>query len=157
MKTIFTTIMIGLCILAMHRTASADGKKLVLVVAKGSAVTNLSRDAIKRCFLGDPTSAGGKTLVPFNMLPSSSERQGFDKAVLGMSPDEVSRYWVDRKVRGQSGAPRALPSAAHVAKVAAKFPNAIGYLPADQLTSDIQAVSIDGVPYTDTRYNIVTH
>jgi hypothetical protein len=62
------------------------------------------------------------------------------KELLGMSPDEVGRYWIDRKVRGQSAAPRSLPSAAHVAKVAAKFPGAIGYLPADQLTSDIQAV-----------------
>ena len=73
-----------------------------------------------------------------------------------MSPDEVGRYWVDRKVRGQSGAPRSLPSPAHIAKVVAKFPHAIGYLPADQLTGDVQAVMVDGVSYTDTRYTITT-
>jgi len=105
---------------------------------------------------GEQISAGDKPLTPFNASPNSPDRIGFDKAVLGMSPDEVGRFWVDRKVRGQSGAPRSLPSPAHVAKVAAKFPGAIGYLPADQMTSDIQAVAVDGVAYTDARYNIVT-
>ena len=156
MRAILTSIVIGLCLFTLGRTAGADGKKLVVVVAKGSSVTNLSRDDLKRCFLGEPVSAGDKPLVPFNLAPGTPERSGFDKAVLGMSPDEVGRYWVDRKVRGQSAAPRSLPSAAHVAKVAAKFPGAIGYLPADQMTSDIQAVSVDGVPYTDARYSIVT-
>ena len=155
MKAIFASIVIGLCLLATGRTAAADGKKLVVVVAKGSSVTNLSREDLKRCFTGEAVSAGGKTLVPFNLPPSSPERTGFDKAVLGMTPEEVGRFWVDLKVRGQSAAPRALPSAAHVAKVAAKFPGAIGYLPADQLTSDIQPVAVDGMAYTDARYDIV--
>jgi hypothetical protein len=136
--------------------AHADGAKLVVVVAKGSAVTNISRSDLKRCFTGDTVTAGGKALVPFNAAPGTPERTGFDKAVLGMSPDEAGKYWIDRKVRGQSAAPRALPSPAHIAKVAAKFPGAIGYLPADQMTADIQAVSIDGVAYTDAKYNIVS-
>lgn len=156
MKAILTSIVIGLCILAVGRTASADNKKLVVVVAKGSKVTNLSREDLKRCFLGEAVSAEGKPLAAFNLPPSSPERAGFDQSVLGMSPEQVARYWIDRKVRGQGAAPRALPSAAHVARVAAKFPGAIGYLLVSQMTSDVQAVSIDGIPYTDDRYNIVT-
>jgi hypothetical protein len=143
-------------LVALGRPAAADTKKLVVVVAKGSSMTNISRSDLKRVFTGDTVSADGKPLVPFNANTNTPERTGFDKAVLGMSPDEVGRYWVDRKVRGQSAAPRSLPSAAHIAKVTAKFPGAISYLPADQLTSDIQAVSVDGVAYTDGKYNIVT-
>lgn len=154
MKTNIVSIVIALCLTAFGGSALADGKKLVVVVAKGSSVTNVSRGDLKRCFTGDSVSVGDKTLVPFNAAPNTPERAGFDKAVLGMSPDEVGRFWVDRKVRGQGAAPRSLPSPAHVAKVAAKFPGAIGYLTADQLTSDIQAVSVDGVPYTDAKYNI---
>jgi hypothetical protein len=147
---------IGLCLVVIGGSARADGNKLVVVVAKGSQVTNISRSDLKRCFTGEPVAVADKTLVPFNAAPSTPERSGFDKAVLGMSPDDVGRFWIDRKVRGQSAAPRSLPSAAHVAKVAAKFPNAIGYLQVDQMTSDIQAVAVDGVAYTDARYNIVT-
>ena len=155
MKTALAILVIGLCVV-LGRSAFADGKKLVVVVAKGSSLTNISRADLKRCFTSESVSGGGKPLVPFNAATSSADRIGFDKAVLGMSPDDVGRFWVDRKVRGQSGAPRALPSAAHIAKVAAKFPGAIGYLPVDQMTSDIQPVTVDGIPYTDARYDIVT-
>ena len=153
MKIAITSIVIALC--ALVGVVHADSKKLVVVVGKGAGLTNISRGDLKRCFLGESVNGGGKTLVPFNAATATPERTGFDKAVLGMSPDEVGRFWVDRKVRGQGGAPRSLPSAAHIAKVAAKFPGAIAYLPEDQLTTDIQPVQVDGVSYTDGHYNIV--
>jgi len=145
---------LGLAIAA--NPARADKTKLVVVVVKGSPVTNISKTDLKHCFEGDAVSEGGKTLVPFNAEAKTPERAGFDHAVLGMSPDEVGRFWVDRKVRGQSAAPRSLPSIAHVQKVVAKFPGAIGYLPADQVTADLQAVKVDGVAYTDGGYSLFT-
>src|SRR5687767_5118296 len=114
MKTTIAFIVAGLCLLMLRHPAHAESKKLVVVVAKGSPVTNIARSDLKRAFTGDSVSAGGKTLVPFNAQPNTPERSGFDKAVLGMTPDEVGRYWIDRKVRGQSAAPRSLPSAAHI-------------------------------------------
>ena len=144
-------------IVVIAGSAAADGKKLVVVVAKGSQVTNISRSDLKREFLAETVFGDDDTpLVPFNAAPGTPERIGFDRRVLGMSPDEVGRYWVDRKVRGEKGAPRSLPSLAHIAKVVAKFPHAIGYLPADQLTGDVQAVKVDGVSYTDARYPLTT-
>jgi hypothetical protein len=150
-----TYIMLCFAVLASSRIAAADGKKLVIVVAKGSELTSISRSDLKHCFLGESVSGGGKTLVPFNASIGGAERSAFDRTVLGMSPDDVGQFWVNRKIRGQSSAPRSL-SNAHVAKVVAKFPAAIGYLPADQLTPDLQAVALDGVPYTDARYNVGT-
>lgn len=134
------------------RPAAAEGQKLVVVVAKGSAVKALSRSELKRIFLGETVSVGGATLVPFNSAPGAPPRVAFDQEILGMSAAEVGRYWVDRKVRGQSGAPRSLPSMAHVLKVVAKFPGAISYVPADQLNAGVQPVAIDGVAHTDAKY-----
>jgi hypothetical protein len=156
-KAILLTVLCFAAVTALRAgAASADHQKLVVVVAKGSPITNISHSDLKHCFLGDPVADGDKTLVPFNTNPNTSERAGFDRAVLGMSPDEVGRFWVDRKVRGQSGAPRALPSPAYVAKVAAKFPGAISYLAVDQLTADVQPVKVDGVAYTDASYSIMS-
>jgi len=152
----FTYIVMWFALLAWPRIAGADGKKLVVVVAKGSELKSISRGKLKHCFLGDSVSEGGKTLVPFNASIEAPERSGFDRAVLGMSRDEVGEFWVNRKVRGQSAAPRALPSNAHMAKIVAKFPAAIGYLPVDQLTPELQPVAVDGVPYTDPHYDIAT-
>lgn len=140
--------------LGASRPAAADGAKLVVVVSKGSPIKSLSRNELRRAFLGEPVSAKDITLVPFNSPPGTPPRAGFDQAILGMSPAEVGRFWVDRKVRGQPGAPRSLPSIAHVLKVVAKFPGAVSYVPADQLTAAVQPVAVDGVTYTDERYPI---
>jgi hypothetical protein len=156
MKTTIASLVVGLSLMVLGGSARAEARKLVVVVAKGSSVTNISHGDLKRCFLGEPVAAGGKALVPFNAAPNTPDRAGFDKAVLGMTPNEVGKFWVERKIRGQSGAPRALPSVAHIVKVAAKFPGAISYVPADQLTGEIQAVAVDGVAHTDARYNIIT-
>jgi len=145
---------LALCLAAS--IAHADGKKLVVVVARGSSLTNISRVDLKRCFERDPVSSGDKQLVPFNASSGSPERIGFDRAVLGMDAGEVGRFWVDRKVRGQSDAPRALPSAAYVVKVVAKFPGAIGYVTQDQLTPELQPVKVEGVAYTDPSYSITS-
>ena len=149
-----TRVFAIVAVLCWIGTAHADPAKLVVIVAKGSKITNISMRNLKRGYAGDPFSADDERLVPFNAPVGSSERAGFDRRVLGMSPAEVGRYWIDRKVRGQSGAPRSLPSAAHMVKVVAKFPHAIGYVSAEQLTADVQPVAVDGIPYTDARYPI---
>jgi hypothetical protein len=147
----FAVVMLMLC----ARFAAADGKKLVVVVAKGSAVTNVSRVDLRRCFSGDAIDVAEVRLAPFNAEPNTDARAGFDLSVLGMTPDQVGRFWVDRKVRGEGAAPRSL-AAIYLAKVIAKFPGAIGYLTVDQLTADVKAIKVDGVSYDDPRYSIVT-
>lgn len=155
-RTLLLILCSLLALLAGARTATAGRQKLVVVVAKGSPVTSISLTDLKRCFLGDRVTAHDRVLVPFNSPPRTSERTGFDRSALGMSPDDVGRFWIDRKVRGQSGAPRDLPSVAYVTKVVAKFPGAIGYLAVDALGPDVQPVLVDGVAYTDAAYPLTT-
>jgi hypothetical protein len=142
-------------LLGLTGLASADAKKLVVVVAKTSSVTSVSRLELKRSFLGEPITIGSVRLVPFNAEPRSDTRAGFDLTVFGMTPDQIGRFWVDRKVRGQGAAPRSLPPI-HLAKVIAKFPGAIGYLRVDQLTADVKVIKVDGLAYDDPRYTIMT-
>jgi hypothetical protein len=130
--------------------AAADG--LVLVVAKGSSVTNVTRADLNRIFSGDAVKIDGEPVVPFALAPSLAERHAFDQVVLGMSPDEVSKYWIDRRIRGQGNPPKSAPSPEVMAKVVASFPAAIGYLPVSALTATVKPVSIDGKAYTDRGY-----
>ncbi len=135
------------------RHAAADGAKLVVVVGAKSAATSITRLQLKRAFLGESITVGDVRLAPFNAEPNTAERAGFDRTVLGMSPEETGRFWIDRKVRGQGAAPRSLP-AVHLPKVVAKFPGAISYLRVDQLTRDVRALKVDGLAHTDPRYSI---
>jgi hypothetical protein len=130
-------------------------RAMVVVVAKDSKVTGLSMMELKRCFSGDAVVVADQRLIPFNYPAGSTERIAFDRAALGMSPEEVGRFWVDRKIRGESSAPHALPSAAHVKKIVAKFPGAIAYLPIDELTGDVRAIALDGVRPGASGYPIM--
>ena len=140
--------------LLTHSAHAGPSAKLVVVVAKDSPINNLSTSELKRAFLSDNVVIAGKKLVPFNFGLGTLERIGFDRCVLGMTDEVARRFWVDRKIRGQAEAPRALPSAAVVVKVATTFPGAIGYVRASDLRPEVRAVKIDGVAYNEPGYSI---
>jgi ABC-type amino acid transport substrate-binding protein len=127
--------------------ARALGVRLVLIV-------DLSKTELKRLYMSEPVVVAGIKLVPFNYTPGTPERTGFDRAVLGLSPDQVGRLWIDRRVRGQLPAPRAMPSTIYMIKVVEVFPNAIGYAPENKLSGLVQPVRIDGVSFRDPGYGI---
>ncbi|HTE52574.1 MAG TPA: hypothetical protein VK698_17100 [Kofleriaceae bacterium] len=129
----------------------ATKKRLVVIVGRDSPVTDLSRIELNRMFTGSVVYVAKLRLVPFNFPPASRERTSFDGTMLGMSPAEVGRFWMDRKIRGQSGAPRSLP-AAYVVKLVARLPGAIGYVAEDQLTPAVRAIRVGGLAYTDATY-----
>lgn len=123
-------------------------RALVVVVAKASKVKSLSKAELRRCFSGDAVVVNDVRLIPFNFAPGLPERLAFDRGVLGLSPEEVGRYWVDRKIRGERQAPRALPGAPTILRIVVHFPGAIGYVPADQVTDDVAVVQIEGLALT---------
>jgi hypothetical protein len=134
------------------RAADVPPGTLVVVVGQATGVTDLTTGDLRRMYLGESVSSGATTLVPFNASPNSAERNAFEKLALGMSSDELGRFWVDRKIRGQSDPPRALPSPAYVVKVVAKFPAALSYITVDKITPETKPVKIDGKTYTDPGY-----
>lgn len=138
---------------AMTRVVNADERtRLVVVVAKTSPVNELSLAELRRMYMGEPLDSGGQRLIPFNHGPSLKERIAFDKLVLGMSPQEVSRYWVDRRIRGQSGSPKAIDPADVHQRVVVKLPGAVGYVRIDELRDDVKIVRIDGKAPNDRDY-----
>jgi len=126
--------------------------RLVLVVAKGSPIVDITRADLKQVFLSETTTVNGHKVVPFNFETKAVQRIAFDQIVLGMSVDEIGRFWIDRKIRGQRPAPRAVPSLAYMVKLVQVFPGAIGYLLENELPADIQALTIGGISHKDPRY-----
>jgi hypothetical protein len=138
---------------AMIEVVNAEERtRLVVVVANTSRINGLSLAELRRMYLGDPVDSGGQRLIPLNHAPSTKERLAFDKLVLGMSEEEVSRYWVDRKIRGQSGAPKAIDPADVHQRVVAKLAGAVGYVRSSELREDVKVVRIDGKAPTDRGY-----
>ena len=126
---------------------------LAVVVSADDVQRDISFNDLKALFMGRPISGrGGHALVPFNLVADSEARVAFDKRVLGMNPDKVSAYWIDRKIRGQRGAPRAIPSSDILKAVLAKVPHSIGYLPASQAGGPVRVVSVDGMMPEHPKY-----
>lgn len=128
--------------------AEAEGgpRDLAVVVAADSSIQSLTLYELKLLYKGDQLAGpGGKPFVPLNRGPNSPDRVVFDRSVLGMTPDAVARYWIDRKIRGQSGAPKAVDPAELVKKVVARLDGAISYVPAHQVAGGgVKVVAIDG-------------
>jgi hypothetical protein len=134
----------------------AGGEELAVVVGPKSSVSGLSFYELKQLYMGErlktPT---GEWMVPLNRKKDTSERIGFDDSVLGMSPDVVGSYWIDRKIRGQSGPPKAIASAALILKLVEKVPGAIGYVALSE-AKDVKIVKIDGKLPGQSGYGIGT-
>ncbi|HEY1534538.1 MAG TPA: hypothetical protein VGF76_10980, partial [Polyangiaceae bacterium] len=76
-----------------ERRASADPVRLQLITAKANAIRDLSLADLRQIYRGRRISIAGVKLVPFNHPPNTPDRVAFDRIVLGMSPEEVGRYW----------------------------------------------------------------
>ncbi len=123
---------------------AAGGAPVAVVVSSKLSVDDISLGDLKRLYKGSPVMAGGKSLVPLTYPKSSRERQRFDEAVLGMSPDQVSLYWIDRKIRGQAGAPKAIDSEAVLVKVVSKVDGTIGFVGPGAVIPGVKVLRVDG-------------
>lgn len=145
----------GLTVPAGAVNAAQPKVRLAVVVAKNSSLTELSFSELKRLYLGDTVSGpGGRKLIPLTQVPTSRDRVGFDRAVLGMSAESVARYWIDRKIRGQSGPPKAIDSIEVLQRLVSSVDGAIGYVRPDQVRGDVKVLRIDGLLPSDANYRV---
>jgi hypothetical protein len=149
-----TLVLIATSGYALPVDAGESRIRLALVVGKESPVSDVSLPDLKRLYLGEHVNAAGQRLIPLNLAPLMRERTGFDKAVLNMTPDAIARYWVDRKIRGDSGPPKSLDSADLVQRVVARLDGAIGYAPAAEIRPDVKVIRVDGKLPNDGGYSL---
>ena len=133
--------------------SSASSPPLVVViVADGHSLTNVSKAELRRLFLRNTKEIDGQTLVPLNHPPGTNMRVAFDRLVLGMEEAEVGRYWIDRRIRGESGPPRTVGPPPLLRKVVSRLPGAISYVRADEVDDSVQVLRIDGKVPSDPGY-----
>jgi len=129
----------------------AADQPLVVIVAATSPLQDISRANLRRAFLSEPTGGPGGKMIPLNQPPGTPGRAQFDKAVLGLAGDDVARFWIDQRIRGQGGAPRAIP-AAMLTRVVPQLVGSIGYIRANEIVPGVKVVTIDGKKPGDPGY-----
>jgi ABC-type phosphate transport system substrate-binding protein len=145
MKKIAIALAITIAAVGWHGTSVAgpDAKDDIVVVAnKGFSAKSLSREDLRPVF--QTTKAqwpDGSSAVPLNLADDSLVRHGFDAAVLGLDPDRVARFWVDRKIRGGERPPRKVSNASAVLRAVAGDKGAVGYVSASEVNDTVKVVA----------------
>jgi hypothetical protein len=144
----------SLCALpSVERSArAAERITLAVFVAKDSNVQNLKLSELRRIFRADDNSFSGQPAVPFNHTARSNDRIGFDQTVLHMNAEEVSRFWIDRKIRGLPGPPRAVDSLSQLLRLVSHTSGGVGYARPNQVTNEVRVIRIDGKLPSEVGY-----
>jgi hypothetical protein len=149
------TLMVVLVALAPRPVRAGNDLALAVIVAPGSKLTSISLADLRRVFESERlTDPDGNRLIALNHPPKTVDRVGFDQIVLGRDPEEVGRFWIDRKIRGGSGPPRTVESLATLRRVVEKLPGAIGYIRPGQLSNEVRAIRVDGKLPEDPGYPV---
>ena len=145
LRNIGVSILITLC-LARPATpaARAASEPLLLVVGLAFPVTDVSLTDVKSVFRGRVVTLGGRRLIPINHPPGTGMREAFDLTVLGLRPAEVSRFWVDQRIRDAGRPPTSVPTPEMAIRVAATLPGAITYGSKDMLNPKVKILTVDG-------------
>jgi hypothetical protein len=133
-------------VLAPNTLLAAPGAsiQLAVIVGQSTALTGISFSRLKALFLGRVISSTSGRLMPFNRVTNTPYRVLFDQVVLEMDPDEAARYWVDRKIRGETGAPEAFETADQLKNMLDRVPNSVGYVDARDLGGPVRVIPVDG-------------
>jgi hypothetical protein len=140
---------------APRAAAPPSTTELVVVVGAGSPMPDISRSALRRAYLGEVTEDHGARLVPLNQPPGAPARVAFDRALLGLPPDAIARFWIDQRIRGQGSAPRAIPTVPLLLRVLAQLPGGISYLRRADLPANatgVKVITVDGKKPGDAGY-----
>ena len=121
------------------RSASASEGLAVIVNPTNKDVPSLA-DLAAMFTTRKQSWEGGKRIVPFNFPAKHAVRVAFDRAVLEMDPDEVARYWIDRRIRGGNAPPKQVASAQLIVRLVEKLDGAIGYVPQSAVSSGVRLV-----------------
>ena len=145
----------ALAALAPRPLRASNDIALAVIVSPASKLTNISVADLRRVFQSERlTDPDGVKLIPLNHPPKTVDRVGFDQVMLGMDPEAVGRFWIDRKIRGGSGPPRTVESLATLRRVVEKLPGAIGYIRPAQLSNEVRAIRVDGKLPEDPGYPV---
>ena len=119
-----------LAVLAATPVRAISADDLAVIVNLRASATQMSAVEMETIFTRSQTRwEDGTPIVPINAPPGSELRVLFDRVVMRLDPDEVGRFWIDRRVRGMGLPPRHLGEPSTIVRVVEKLNGAIGYTP----------------------------
>jgi ABC-type phosphate transport system substrate-binding protein len=137
-------ILLAAAVLLTTATSLADAPSsdvIVAIVNKANPTGPLGRDELRPLFQTTKLQwSDGSRVTAYDLPEGDAARDSFNAAVLGLDPDRVARYWIDRKIRGGERPPVKMPAGAVLHAVATNA-GAIGYVRRNDVTTDVKVVA----------------
>jgi ABC-type phosphate transport system substrate-binding protein len=140
---LLTTLMLALIISgALLLTVSAGSEEVDVVVNKSNNIGPLSREEVRRIFIGEHSSwRGGKRITVLMLAPDKPERGVILREVFKMNESDYTKYFLQAAFTGHvEAAPKNLPSVVQMKAHLAANPNAIGYLLKEEVDDSVRVV-----------------
>ncbi len=132
---------LGLSI-ARSAVLAAPPTDLDVVAHLSTPASKLSSVELEALFTRAQTRWGdGTAVIPLNAPTGNPMRDEVDRVVLRLSPDQVGRFWLDRRIRGLGLPPRQVPDATLMLKVIANLRGSIGYVRPELATPKVKIVA----------------
>lgn len=142
---VFATLLLALACLRLSPPIAGAAPEPTLVVAGLTFPgTDITFANLKSAFRGQAITVGGKKLIPINHPLDAPLRIAFDKAVLGLEPAAVGRFWVDMRIRDEGKPPTMAASSELAQRITATLPGAITYATKAMLNAKLKALTVDG-------------
>jgi ABC-type phosphate transport system substrate-binding protein len=109
------------------QAAAAD--ELAVIVNVANTTPALDAKAVKARFLKTLSSWGnGDKVRSVDQSDATPKRAAFLAKILGMSPTELERYWIERQYANADTPPAKAPDDATVIRIVKTFKGAIGFV-----------------------------
>jgi ABC-type phosphate transport system substrate-binding protein len=145
LATILTLASFALLVLAgapQSARCATPPVELAVITHASVPISALDGDELAAIFrLSKQHWGNGQKIIAFNYAPNTELRATFDQQVLQMDPGRIARYWLERTIRGESEVPRKVSTPDLMAKVIAKLPGSIGYVPVSSINKDVRVVA----------------
>ena len=124
------------------RSSAEPQPEVVVVVNKANPATSLTREELRPIFQTTKSEwPDGVKAEPVNLSDDDPTRHAFDLAVLGLDPDRIARYWVDRKIRGGERPPRKVSSASAAVRSVAAEKGGVAYVLRADVNASVKVVA----------------
>jgi ABC-type phosphate transport system substrate-binding protein len=123
-------IHVGILFLALLLTGqAAAAEELAVIVNVANTTAALDAKAVKAHFLKTVSSWGnGDRVRSVDQTDATPKRAAFLAKVLGMSPTELERYWIEKQYATAVTPPAKAPDDATVIRIVKTFKGAIGFV-----------------------------
>jgi ABC-type phosphate transport system substrate-binding protein len=137
---ILSLILMANC--AQLLAVNAAPEEVDVLVNRANSATVLSREDVRRIFIGDKSSwPGGKRITVLMLTSDQPERGIVLRDVFKMNESDYTKYFLQAAFTGHVQAPpRDLPSALQMKEHLVANPNAIGYLKKQDVDDSVRVV-----------------